>query len=208
MVWGIYFSERTSEFSNFSLSFYRLENWSPRWWVEFSKGSENDGTRIPIFGLLGLVIYSKNFAYDDLTLPIYLSTIYLFICASCLPHIGNDLWVLQRERSQVTGKAGGLRLACAKRCTGCWWRACSAQGPQSEPSPHICAVPGRCWKGVQRPLWSQLDPRGRAGAWAAPAGPLSWGELARSCGLQQTCEELLPKWRSFENSPGGGRGNI
>lgn len=32
------------------------------------------------------------------------------------------------------------------------------------------------------------------------------GLLAYAGGLQQTCEELLPKWRSFENSQKAGGG--
>lgn len=142
---------------------------------------------------------------------LYLSIInYLFIylCFMLTSHwkwrVGAPEWKVTGDwRSE--GPQAGLRDA---QSTGD--APALLMGHSLSGAPQLCCVRKVLERGLQKPLWSQLDPRIRGRAWGSSRWlfELGRGVLAHSCGLQQTCEELLPKWRSFENRPGGGRGNI
>lgn len=160
--------------------------------------TERTGTRIHIFEFLDLCFIQE---LCTSVAQLYLS-VYWFICASCSSHAGNGCVRAPEWHCRVTG-FGASRWLMPRRCTE---RAgecgCSAPGPQPELTFHSCALSGRSWKGGCGAIWT-LEAAGGTWGCFSRLFELEKGLMTCPCGLQQTCEELLPKQRSFENSPEG-----
>lgn len=129
------------------------------------------------------------------------SSIYLSLFLPCL--VLEMACVSSRMQDQSDWLSEWLRVGL---CPGGPGNAgecgCCAPGPQPELTPNSCASSGKSWKGACGASWT-LEAGG--GTWGCPCWLFELKKvlLAYSCGFLQTCEELLPKWRSLENSPEG-----
>lgn len=195
MIWG--FLERALELSNSSPSFYMQENWGLRWCTELSKGSQKELVLESTLWVSWTRALSKSFAHKWPNF-IYLCIYLCFLLTS--------FWkwrVSSRVKDQCDCLSEGLQVGL---CPGDLQNAVS-----------VAALLMGCtlnWPPTAVLVRKEME-GGRGASWTLEAGGGTWGSscwlcelekglLACSCGLQLTCEELLPKRRSFENSPEGG----